>query len=202
MITLMTYGGAVAADAGGTRTGGVPLVPEDFEWPECAHCGGPMQFLLRLPLEHGSVLTAFMCQNDPGLCEEWDPFARGNRAMLLPAEGVRAATPPATGVTALGAVSGVAFEDVEAETYFDASAEWVKATGRPVRQVLGQRGGEPSWLQGDETPACPGCAGPMPFVAQWEDGHDVATSANFGGGGCAYTFACEPCGQAVFLWQS
>ena len=31
---LLTDGGEVAADAGGHRTGGVPLVPTGFSWPE------------------------------------------------------------------------------------------------------------------------------------------------------------------------
>ena len=34
-----------------------------------------------------------------------------------------------------------------------------------------------------------------------EEGHDFATSANFGGGGRSYLFNCHPCRQAAFLWQ-
>ncbi|MBW1601571.1 hypothetical protein JJV70_05495 [Streptomyces sp. JJ66] len=197
----MTYAGAVAPDAVGVRTGGVPLAPAGFAWPECATCGGAMQFLSQLPLASGTVLTVFMCQNQPGQCEEWDPWAGGNRAFLWPGEELAPVAPPDEGVTRLGEVSGVACVDVEAATYFDASTEWAKENQRPVREVLGQRGGEPEWVQGEETPDCPGCGEVMPFVAQWEEGRDHRTSANFGGGGSGYTFACEACARAVFLWQ-
>lgn len=67
--------------------------------------------------------------------------------------------------------------------------------------VPGRLGGEPDWLQGDETPDCPHRAGHMTFVAELADGRDFATSANFGGGGRGYVFGCHPCGEAAFLWQ-
>jgi hypothetical protein len=41
----------------------------------------------------------------------------------------------------------------------------------------------------------------MPLVVQLEEGPDHHTSMNFGGGGSAYAFACEPCGAARLLWQ-
>jgi hypothetical protein len=193
MTTLMTYSGEVAPDSGGTRTGGLPLVHDDFAWPDCATCEGPMQFLAQLHLED-DVLAVFMCQNEPGLCDEWDPAAGGNQAFVLPANGV-AATPPPNGETRLGEVSGIALVDVEGVGYDDARENWGER-----RAVLGQFGGEPSWLQADETPGCPGCGEPMKFVAQLEEGHDHRTAANFGGG-CAYAFRCEPCRNAAFLWQ-
>lgn len=71
----------------------------------------------------------------------------------------------------------------------------------PMGDVLGQLGGQPAWLQNDETPACPTCARQMRLVVQLEEGRDHATAMNFGGRGEAYAFACEPCAQAVFLWQ-
>jgi hypothetical protein len=33
----------------------------------------------------------------------------------------------------------------------------LQAHGRTMRDVLGQLGGVPSWLQHDETPTCPSC---------------------------------------------
>jgi hypothetical protein len=81
VVKLMTYAGPVAADAPGTRTGGVPHTPSGFEWPQCRECAGPMQFLAQVSLadaEAGSagLLSIFMCQNDPGLCDEWDATVR------------------------------------------------------------------------------------------------------------------------------
>ncbi|MFJ3792841.1 hypothetical protein [Kitasatospora sp. NPDC090091] len=67
--------------------------------------------------------------------------------------------------------------------------------------MLGRLGGEPDWLQYDETPSCSSCARPMAFVAQLQEGPDPVTAMNFGGGGTAYAFACEPCAGAAFLWQ-
>ena len=59
------------------------------------------------------------------------------------------------------------------------------------RDVLGQLYGEPSWIQGDETPECDCCNKPMRFVAQLEEGPDHRTAMNFGGGGVAYLFDCK-----------
>jgi len=70
-----------------------------------------------------------------------------------------------------------------------------------VFEVLGQVGGQPAWLQNDETPVCSVCDQPMSFVAQLEEGHDHQTAANFGGGGCGYGYRCDTCRNAAFLWQ-
>ncbi|MFB7113316.1 hypothetical protein [Streptomyces sp. NPDC056190] len=70
-----------------------------------------------------------------------------------------------------------------------------------MRDVLGQLGGVPSWLQHDETPACPSRAQPMSFMAQLEEGRDHRTAMNFGGGGCGYVFVCASCEEGSFLWQ-
>src|SRR6266536_2565370 len=88
-VTLVMIGtGVNTDDSRVSRSGGVPLLPPDFAWPLCATCGGPMQFLVQLlsedvpELDH--LLLIFMCQNDPGMCDEWEPFAGGNRAFLVP----------------------------------------------------------------------------------------------------------------------
>jgi len=40
-----------------------------------------------------------MCQNDPGLCVEWDLIAGGNRGAVVPRAGLTAAPVPAEGQT-------------------------------------------------------------------------------------------------------
>lgn len=196
MVQLMTYAGEAAPDAPGTRTGGVPLVPAGFTWPTCVECEGNLQFLAQVPAPgDDTTLLAFMCANDPGLCEEWDPYG-GNAALLVSGE-LRPAEVPAEGETALGAVSAVALAEHDGD--YESGRQAYLAQQRQ-RDVLGQLGGEPSWLQGDDTPECDGCESPMTFVAQLEEGHDHRTAANFGGGS-AYTFACAPCGKAAFLTQ-
>jgi hypothetical protein len=166
------------------RTGGVPLVPGGFVWPKCRECGGAMQFLAHLPLPFG-VIAVFFCQNDPGMCDDWDAAAGGNDAFLL-SGSLSPAAVPAEGETLLGAVTALRPHPADVPT---------------EELVLGRLGGEPDWIQGDETPDCPSCAARMAFTAELEEGHDFATSANFGGGGRGYVFDCRPCGEAAFLWQ-
>lgn len=205
MTTLMVYAGTAADDAEVTRTGGIPLAPEAFSWPVCRACEGPMQFLAQVMLadlgmgEWRGVLSIFMCQNDPGMCDEWDAVAGGNQALAFPAGGLVPASAPVGPATMLGEVSAVQYVTVS-EDYDQARQAWPGREARPGQDVLGQLGGEPSWVQADETPACPQCAKPMSFVVQLEEGHDHRTAANFGGG-CGYGFACQPCGTAYFLWQ-
>ncbi|MFD9004060.1 DUF1963 domain-containing protein [Streptomyces sp. NPDC059582] len=211
--TLMTYAGPVDERAPVTRTGGVPLVPAGFSWPLCAACSGPMQFLAQLwgtdpggreagpALPTEGVLSVFMCQNDPGLCDEWDPSAGGNLALLFPRAGLTAAPVPTEGETLLPETCGIDRTAIDMASYHEARSHWAQAHGRPLEDVLGRLGGVPSWLQHDETPACPTCTQPMSFVAQLEEGRDHRTAINFGGGGCGYAFACAPCGEGSFLWQ-
>jgi hypothetical protein len=195
----MTYAGPVADEAPTIRTGGVPLVPANFTWPTCATCSGPMQFLAQV-LTDEHIVSVFMCQNDPGLCDEWDPLAGGNRAFAFPREGLTAAQVPAEGETQLPEASGIASTVIDGVPYEEAREQWATETNRPGREVLGQLGGDPSWLQGDETPVCRSCAQPMPFLAQLEEGPS-RTAMNLGGGS-AYVFTCLPCTEATFLWQS
>ncbi|QES52218.1 hypothetical protein DEJ50_06505 [Streptomyces venezuelae] len=210
----MTDAGPVAPDAPVTRTGGIPLAPAGTEWPHCAECTGPMQFLAQFFLEDGpGAIAVFMCQNQPGLCQAWDPVAGGNRALLFPSEGLVPVPLPGPdgegtdadaadgwSVLGLGAVRAVARAAAPEPDYFDACAAWAARTGRATAEVLGQLGGTPYWLQNDETPDCPGCAQPMAFTAQLDEGPDPVTAMNFGSGS-AYLHACGPCGRAAFGWQ-
>ncbi|MFD6417146.1 hypothetical protein [Streptomyces sp. NPDC060194] len=180
---LLIDGGPAPADTVGMRTGGVPLVPDGFVWPVCAECGGNQQFLVHLPLD-SCVVAVFFCQNDPGMCDDWDPASGANRAYVF--DGLLApAAVPADGETQLGAVTAL---------HPHPDGEPAPAT------VLGRLAGDPDWIQNDETPACPACTEPMTFTAQLEEGADHATAANFGSGR-AYVFRCHPCAEAAFLWQ-
>lgn len=227
MTMLMTYGGPGEPEGPLTRTGGTPLAPAGTAWPHCATCDGPMQFLAQIVLDDldrpadrgdgrdgqdaqdgqdGRVMAIFMCQNEPGMCDEWSPTAGGNRALLFPAEGLAPMSAPAPGgndeeVLRLGAVNAVTLVSSPAADYGSAREEWAGRSGNEPRNVLGQLGGQPDWLQGDETPPCPACTHPMDLVAQFEEGPDHSTAMNFGGGGTAFAFTCAPCAEAAFLWQ-
>ncbi|MFD9497920.1 hypothetical protein [Streptomyces sp. NPDC060035] len=155
---------------------------------------------------HGThVMAIFMCQNDPGMCDEWSPTAGGNRALLFPADTLQAMPAPEAdsdeGVLRLGAVNAVSLVSLPSADYFGAREEWGIRSGNSLRDVLGQLGGRPDWLQDDETPSCPDCTRPMNLVAQFEEGPDHATAMNFGGCGTAFAFACGLCTRAAFLWQ-
>ncbi|MGJ5748819.1 hypothetical protein FB563_6379 [Streptomyces puniciscabiei] len=181
---LLIHGGDALVDSPELRTGGLPLVPDGFVWPKCREFGGPMQFLAHLPLDLG-VVAVFFCQNEPGMCDDWDATAGANRAYVFRGP-LAAAAVPADGETLLNAVTALHPHRSDVPT---------------EEPVLGRLGGEPDWIQGDETPDCPSCAARMTFTAELEEGYDFATSANFGGGGRGYVFHCRSCTEAAFLWQ-
>ncbi|OAH14271.1 hypothetical protein [Streptomyces jeddahensis] len=153
----------------------------------------------------GLVMAIFMCQNDPGMCDEWSPTSGGNKALLFPSDGLQPMPAPEPdedeGVLHLGAVNAVTLVSLPSADYGSAREEWGSRSGNDLGNVLGQLGGQPDWLQDDETPTCPTCTQPMDLVAQFEEGPDHATAMNFGGCGTAFAFACGPCTRAAFLWQ-
>jgi hypothetical protein len=149
-------------------------------------------------------MLLFMCQNEPGACDEWDAELGGNCVIVFPGTGEMVSLEaPSSGRACRSVVHGANVTEVADASYEEAREQWAsKGTGRTV---LGQLLGEPDWIQGDETPNCNSCAEPMRFVAQLEEGPDLApghdTSMNFGGG-CAYVFECE-CDSlhGKMLWQ-
>lgn len=182
-------------------------MPAGFDWPLCDECDGPMQFLAQVRLDDidaadAALLSIFMCQNDPGLCDEWDATAGGNRAFVFPLGELTPSAAPSGDTVLAPETSAVTYVPVtDSAGYDEAREHWRSESGRPLRDVLGQLGGAPAWLQFDQTPACPACALPMSFVVQLEEGHDHRTGFNFGGGGCGYGFRCRSCATAAFLWQ-
>src|SRR5206468_21953 len=101
-------------------------------------------------------------------------------------EPLRPAVLPGEGATLLGGTTGLRLE----------------LEGTPTQApILGRVGGDADWLQNDETPLCPQCTSPMTCAVELEEGQDLATAANFGGGGRGYVFRCGHCSTAAFLWQ-
>jgi hypothetical protein len=167
------------------QLGGNPLVPNGFRWPDCVSCDGSMTHLVQLAVD-GALLTVFQCENDPGMCQDWEPFAGGNAAVVFRDATVRVPAPESA-LSYLPILVGVDRVDADYSAIDD-------------EDVFGQFGGEPTWIQNDETPICPNCpAGPMRFVAQLDPGpHQF----NFGDYGRAYLFDCSLCSAAAWLWQS
>ena len=166
-----------------------------------------MQFLGQLrsarpASEESDLLLLFMCQNDPGLCEDWDANAGGNAVVAVLADDLQPAEAPSEGAVLRDTCYGAAVLPFAADDYEAARTGWAEANGRSTREVLGQIGGESAWVQQDETPNCDLCGQPMTLAAQLEQGPDAKTEMNFGGGGCAYVFRCRcDAGSAKMLWQ-
>jgi len=66
------------------------------------------------------------------------------------------------------------------------------------RKVASRIGGEPGWIQQDETPDCPRCGDPMAFVLQLAGTRDI----DFCDEGRLYSFACPHCSVSATLIQS
>ncbi len=193
----------------GTYFGGRPFLPpgETFSWPTCKSCSGSMQYLGRLAVPQADSAEArhallFMCQNEPGCCNEWEPGGGGNSVHVAIGHLSEDAAVPATGVTLREAGYAATVVSSSIDDYETARQTWARTSEKSPREVLGQLGGTPVWIQADETPTCDSCGKAMQFLAQLEQGPDWRTEMNFGGGGCAYVFVCS-CDSPVgkFLWQ-
>jgi uncharacterized protein YwqG len=85
----------------------------------------------------------------------------------------------------------------------------VKALG-----LMSKLGGEPDWVQGDETPVCSGCGQPLSFVGQIDSiEHDESHNPHavdclsdeqeymFGDVGMFYIFFCFDCMETKSVFQ-
>lgn len=198
-VELMVVDWDVTPDASyETRFGGLPAVGDDFVWPTCRSCGGPLQFQGQIrPPGAQHLHLVFMCTNHPGECDQFEADGGGNAVITVAAAGLHLAAVPAQGETQRDTRYGARLQRVPAQAYSDAFAAY---PGRR-REVLGQIGGKADWVQGDATPLCNACHTPMQLVAQLESGPDYQTEMNFAGG-CGYLFECHCSGvSGKFLWQ-
>jgi len=170
----------VADDAARARIGGRPLAPSGTAWPHCKTCTKPLRFIAQQPLDGGRMLLLFQCENDPGMCDEWAPDG-GNAAMIVEGSLVALAAPEGA---AFGPPTGLRAGDDDGDGLEDTDA-------------VGRLGGEPDWIQDDETPEC--CGGAMRFLLQLDEA--AHPQLNFCGGGAAYAFSCDRCRRAVYLMQ-
>ncbi len=202
-----------AEQVAATRFRGRPLLTADTAWPTCKTCAGNMGFLgqLVVPTDRPAqplLVSLFMCENDPGMCNEWDAGGGGNAALTvdsavasvrdLPPEGV-VGHPGSWGVVPFGAASDDPSDDL---------AGAVRSARGAAREPVMWLASAPQWIQDDETPRCRLCGERMTFLAQLFAGPDQRAAFNFGDGGEGYVFSCacttggsRP-GRAAFLWQS
>jgi len=191
-----------AREIGETSFGGKPVknIGEEFHWPVCKCCNLPMQFLGKLA-EDNILLQIFMCQNDPGMCEDWDANEGGNAVIVTTPLQLEYVNIPTEGIPLRDTEYWSSVENYQSDDYNEARIKWAEQNDVSPRHVLGQISGQPSWIQGDETPLCSHCKETMSFVAQLEQGPDWKIEMNFGGGGVAYLFRCDCKNTAKFLWQ-
>jgi hypothetical protein len=187
-----------------TVFGGRPSAPNgSIEWPVCRLCEGNMQFLGQLRHgESGRLLLLFMCQNEPGLCDEWNSDGGGNKVLSVTSSSLQLVQPPTQGEVLRPTRYGAKVIEHPENDYDAARGTWAASNSASPREILGQLGGAPAWVQNEEVPICASCGESMQLVAQLEQGPDSETEMNFGGGGCAYVFSCS-CNpeNAKFLWQ-
>lgn len=184
-----------------TSFGGYPVknTSEIFSWPVCACCNLPMQFLGKIAYTT-NLYQIFMCQNDPGVCEEWDPNDGANKVIVTKPVNLEFVCAPLDGEALRQVEYSTSVVEVDSSDYETARTLWAEKNKKELRVVLGQIGGTASWIQGDETPECDTCHLPMQFLAQLEQGPESDAEMNFGGG-CAYVFNCECSHAGKFLWQ-
>lgn len=180
-----------------TSFGGLPVknIDKDFKYPKCKTCKTEMQYQGKIKTDIGLELI-FMCQNDPGMCDEWDADSGGNKVVIIDSENLEFFTPDNHKAAIREIEYGSKIVEIEANDYENA----IEKCEFNDRDVLGFQFGEPEWIQGDETPNCNCCNDKMRFVALLEEGSDMRTAMNFGGG-TGYLFDCKARKTAKFLWQ-
>jgi hypothetical protein len=171
--------GEVSAESAGARVGGKPIALAATAWPLCKRCGGPLRFIAQHPLEGGAHVLAFQCENAPGMCDEWAPASGANLVMVV-SGGVPLNAPTAT-------------KNPGAQPTFGPPV----GLGASGDREVGILGGEPQWIQADETPEC--CGSAMRFVMQLEE--SAHRQLNFCGGGAAYVFVCTACNKGAYIMQ-
>jgi hypothetical protein len=157
-----------------------------------------MEFLAQIALGPADgaqeQLLLFQCENDPGMCEAWDPDSGGNAALIVASGGAVAIAPPDE--LSPGECEHLALVPLESAGYASEPEAYQAICRQSAGEVLGKRGGEPLWLLDDETPRC-GCGEAMRFLVLLEEGRLL----NFGGG-WGMAFRCPACqAQARLLWQ-
>lgn len=139
------------------------------------------------------ALLLFQCQDDPGMCDEWEADSGGNAAIRVRTEG-RVPMKVPRGETQLPGVSLLRFVPIDGT---DQEAYVAAVDGD--RATLGRLGGAPLWLQTDQTPTC-SCGQKMLLAAMLEN--RGGGGINFGDAGTGYAFYCLHCPtEARFLYQ-
>lgn len=185
-----------------TKVGGLPYALPNTGWVRCRTCRSLMQFLGQIDLEETAIpdichrkqlLLIFMCTNDPGMCDEWEPDSGGNAAILVSKTTAMSVEVPCDREDFILEETLLALEECD-----DSSDAYCELFNQSKGEVYGKLGGEPLWIQCDKTPRCD-CGAKMTFVIQLEYSGEV----EFGDAGSGYGFVCSICqDRAKFFSQS
>lgn len=224
-----------------TKIGGTPHGLPAGQWPQCRQCRHPLRFVLQLDLRSPLLLSSayqlaflFLCEGyeDERGCHTWDAEAGANAIVFASGPSEERTPSPANigffperavdwtdyiPVTEENEDSGFinreSWEQVEQALETTSDDEDIVITvpehyGAPETLLIG---GDPQWLQSDESPTCPRCSGPLRLLAQIDALIDAGCGdaesywLPFGSGGVGYMFICDrechPSGSA-FLWQT
>lgn len=134
---------------------GNPMIHES-DIPVCKSCDSKMTFIYSLKTEQ-SILAVFQCQDDPGMCDDWDAES-GDNAILN-------------------------YKSMEIESCLGFLK--TESIGSEENSV-GKLRGNPTWIQDDETPSCD-CGETMSFTAQVEERAHIDFNFGGGGCSYVFT---------------
>ncbi len=223
-----------------SKIGGSPVGFPEGLWPKCKQCHRPMDFLLQLDLaapvrlsQKFAFMYMFMCHgylDRPGgrACQTYYPWGANKLVLLeqLPNQNLTrnlgVQVWPEFTLDFVSKKSACEIDN-EQDERGRASLEALKraALGSTIhfeaadnRPQTVQLGGEPNWIQNEETPVCPKCGGATKLLTQVDSEVESPRFLEpktdgvwlpFGSGGVAYAFICEKecsADSTCLMWQT
>jgi uncharacterized protein YwqG len=170
-----------------SKLGGQPVWLAGPQWPVSRQLGEPMRFLgqFQLPGEPGRLGYLFMTEDeDRHVDGTWEPESGENALIVQPGGRV----PAFLEVVDTATGPSLRLGGDEAELAIDVAPAEPATTSNRL-------GGEPEWLQGDETPA-----DGWRLLVQLDSSTDLFT-VDFGEG-VGYGFVSPDGAEGRFVWQT
>jgi hypothetical protein len=204
-----------------TKLGGLPVWVDKPAWPISAATGEPLLFIGQIvidprlfPVDPGRIAYLFMTGGNAGKLGTWSPnssesaviiqqisphrkttIIEGPRLMESFWEGTVRMERPLELMATVNIEEAIPEDDAD-EIFFGRGEDLWKDYLTGINQKIG---GEPNWIQGDETPDGWRLLLQLPESPK-VNGRSVETNLNFGTGS-AYVFVSPDYSQGVLLWQ-
>ncbi|MEC4818073.1 MAG: DUF1963 domain-containing protein [Scytonema sp. PMC 1069.18] len=204
-----------------SKFSGKPWLNKGDRWPNCQHCGQPMQLFVQINLdslpkslkgEFGTgLLQLFYCTNTDSNCEvecaAWSPFAKSTLVRIIQADtevrdieipNIKNYFPPK---------QIVGWEEIQdypncsegTELGIDLTDDEWDEIAEQYPQPGDKLSGWPLWVQGLEYPDCPVCNQEMRLVFQLDSEDNLPFM--FGDAGCGQITQCKAHKtQVAFGW--